>query len=376
MNNKNQLLDDDAKICAAMKAKIRESERFNPKEVRVETKNTQMLALISRIEHKEIELNPSFQRSPDVWDAEKQSMLIESMMLNIPIPAFYMDATDDDKWIVIDGLQRLNTVQNFVIKKILKLKCLNIMKEYEDCKFDDLPSEMQRRIQETDVVIYQIKKGTPEAVRYEIFNRINTGGTPLSPQEIRHALHPGPFLLFLEKLAGSQEFLTATRGSISSRRMGDRECVLRFMAFSFMPPKDYIKNDFNLFLHKAMDVGNRLSLQKMAEYEARFYRAMDVAYRIFQDRAFRKYYINMQNRPPISKSLFESISINIDSLTHEQQEILVQRRREVNARMEMLFEKDKDFEAAILQGSASGAKRIRYRFAVIKRMFEDILSGY
>ena len=80
-----------------------------------------MLALINRIENGEIELAPDFQRSPDVWDTAKQSMLIESMMLNIPIPAFYTDAVNDDKWIVIDGLQRLNTILHFVIKGILSL---------------------------------------------------------------------------------------------------------------------------------------------------------------------------------------------------------------------------------------------------------------
>ena len=256
LNTADRDLDDSDKIQAVMKNHIIQAELFNPKDVRVETKNTQMITLINRIEHDEIVLTPEFQRNPDVWDVKKKSMLIESMMLNVPIPAFYMDAIDDDKWIVIDGLQRLNTILHFVIKKDMKLKQLSIMKDYEGYKFDELPGEMQRRIKETDVVVYQIREGTPEAVRYEIFNRVNTGGTPLRPQEIRHALHPGPFLDFLARLANSKEFKLAT-GEISQVRMGDRECVLRFMAFTFLRPEFYLKDDFNLFLHKAMDVGNR-----------------------------------------------------------------------------------------------------------------------
>lgn len=303
-------------------------------------------------------------------------MLIESMMLNIPIPAFYMDAVNDDKWIVIDGLQRLNTILNFVIKKETRLKHLRIMKEFEGYKFDQLPSEMQRRIRETDVVIYEIREGTPEAVRYEIFNRINTGGTPLSSQEIRHALHPGRFLEFLARLARSQEFRTAISDGISSNRMADRECVLRFMAFTFLPPELYGKDDFNFFLHKAMDIGNRLSPQKMDEYEKRFYRAMETTHRIFKEKAFRKYYRKTKNRPPISRSLFDAVSVNLDRLTEEQQEALVQRKKNVNEKMVRLFEEDKEFDNAISQGSSSGARYLRYRFEAIKRMFEEVLNEY
>ena len=83
--------------------------------VRVETKNTQMDTLIKRIRHKEIELSPDFQRRADVWKDDRQSRLIESMLIKIPLPAFYVDATNDDKWLVVDGLQRLNAVRRFVV---------------------------------------------------------------------------------------------------------------------------------------------------------------------------------------------------------------------------------------------------------------------
>ena len=118
-----------------------------------------------------------------------------------------------------------------------------------------------------------------------------------------------------------------------------------------------------------------MSDRKMKEYEQRFYRAMEVAYRVFGDRAFRKCTRGMAHRPPISKTLFDTISVNIDGLTREQQEVLVQRSSKVNEKLESLFEKDKDFDTAIAQGAASGVKRLHYRFEAVRRMFEEVLNA-
>lgn len=381
----NELFNDSTEIFDAMRNLPQLPQNFNPRDVHVETKNTQMITLINRIENDEIELNPAFQRRPDVWKEDQQSRLIESMMLNIPLPAFYMDASDNDKWIVIDGLQRLNTIKRFVILENLTLGGLGIMGEYNGYKFSALPKDLQRRIKETDVVIYQIKEGTPEVVRYEIFNRINKGGTQLKRMEIIVALHTGLFVDFLEKLAGSKndeegkahegkEFIAATCEGVSKDRKDDQECVLRFMAFNFLPPEFYRTDDFLMFLHRAMDVGNRLSEQKQSEYAGRFLRAMDVSRRIFKDKAFRKFYKNDTKRSPVNKALFEAVSVNISNLSFEQQELLVNRRKHVIESMRKLIANDKIFEDSITQGTGS-AKKVRYRFAAVKNMLMEILNA-
>ena len=136
----DQVLIDENKINLDGSDITNEDEKilhpFNPLMVRVETKSTQMDALIKRIRHEERELSPDFQRRTDVWRDDRQSRLIESMLIKIPLPAFYVDATNDDKWLVVDGLQRLNAVRRFVISQDLALTGLEFISEFEGKKFE------------------------------------------------------------------------------------------------------------------------------------------------------------------------------------------------------------------------------------------------
>ena len=164
-------------------------EPFDPKQIDIQVQQTTMDNLIKRLRHDEIDLNPDFQRSANLWKNEIKCRLIESLLIKLPIPAFYFDATIDEKWLVVDGLQRLSTIKKFVIDKDLKLKKLEFVKELETKSYDDLPRAYQRRLDEAPVTLYLIKPGTPKNVKYSLFYRINTGGLTLNPQEIRHSWH-------------------------------------------------------------------------------------------------------------------------------------------------------------------------------------------
>ena len=367
-------LNDDNEIIQAMQKHRDSVESFDAESVHVETKNTQMSTLIQRIENDEINFAPEFQRSNEVWDDVRQSRLIESMMLRIPLPVFYMDASNDGKWEIVDGLQRLNTIKRFVVKDELELTGLQIMRDRNGQRFSELGRELQRRITEADIVIHQIRKETPEPAIYEIFNRINTGGTPLSTQEIRHALNKGPVLKYLDKLAESKEFREATDNGVSTRRMGAQECVLRFLAFTFLPPENYNEHDMNSFLVRAMKVGNRLSRSKMDEYEALFLRAMQVSYKIFDKYTFRKKNQN-DARATVNKALFEAVSVNIGRLNNTEQQILIEKRAQVLNKMFALIDNDKLFEKSI-SGSTASVKSVRYRFQKVADMFREIINSH
>lgn len=346
---------------------------FDTSKIRVETKNTQMDALIKRIKNKEIDLAPDFQRLGGIWKDDAQSRLIESMLIKIPLPAFYMDASNDDNWLVVDGLQRLTTIRRFVVDEELSLSGMEFLVDYNEKKFSELPRNFQRRIEETDIVLYLIQPGTPANVKFDIFRRINTGGEPLSPQEIRHALNQGQITIFLQRLATSREFLEATDEGISSKRMDDRECILRFLAFNFFPPCNYDRDNFDQFLNNAMAHANMLGQCELEKYVEQFNRAMRCAKAIFDNDAFRKRYDIDNYRYPINKALFEAWGVNLGNLDKTQQNRLIDNKEVLKKKFIALMNDDKDFEEAISQGTGS-VRRVRYRFSQIAQIITEALA--
>jgi hypothetical protein len=138
---------------------------FNPNDIKVSTQPLTLGQLVDRLEHGEIKLNSDFQRLPDLWDNTQKSRLIESILLRLPIPTFYFDGSDDNKWEVIDGLQRISTLRSFVVNKTLQLENLQFLTEYNGMKYDELPREFQRRIQTFPITVYILEKGTPDEVK-------------------------------------------------------------------------------------------------------------------------------------------------------------------------------------------------------------------
>lgn len=345
------------------------TEPFDTTQIRVETKPSNIDLLLSRIRHAEIDLAPGFQRKGGIWKDSAQSRLIESLLIRIPIPAFYMDATDEDKWLVVDGLQRLTALKRFIIDQDLKLSGLEFLTQLHGKRYSDLPRNFQRRISETQVVVYLIEKGTPPEVKFNIFKRINTGGLPLSSQEIRHALNQGVVTEFLARLAASTEFKVATRNSIRDDRMGDRECVLRFLAFAITPYTEYKSKDLDSFLNDSMREINHMPGARLNELGHRFLRAMMAAHDIFQETAFRKPGRVTMN--PINKPLFEAVSVNLDRLNDDQLADLKGRSSEVKLRFKDLIN-DRDFEKSI-SVSTGNVSTVRYRFSKIELLLQDVL---
>ena len=273
-------------------------------------------------------------------------------------------------WLVVDSLQRLHTIQRFVVEGSLRLKGLEIMTECNGKRFSQLSRELQRRIEETEIIIHKIMPGTPEAVRYEIFSRVNTGGTPLNAQEIRHAMNPGYFTDMLARLARSDEFKKAVIKGVSSKRMEDQECVLRFMAFTLFPPDHYSRRKVDDFLNEVMRLGNSLSPSQADEYGERFLRAMRVSHEIFGKNAFRKY----DSTKKFNKALFEAVSVNIVNLTPEEQETLIAGRISAVKKIKTLLKSDNEFIASISEGTGASAK-VRCRVMKVKAVLEETLRS-
>jgi len=304
-----------------------------------------------------------------------QSRLIESLLIRIPLPAFYFDATDENRWLVVDGLQRLTAIRGFALDKTLKLQGLEFLSDCVGLGYDDLSRGFQRRITETQVTVYQIEQGTPPEVKFNIFKRINTGGLPLSPQEIRHALYQGYATDLLAKLASSVEFQRATNNGIRDDRMADRECVLRFLAFILTPYQQYRASELDGFLNDAMVRLNALSAGELQGLESQFAISMRAATSIFGVHAFRKQtepYPNARLNP-ISKALFEAWAVGLAQRSREDLAILIERRERLNNAFRATLREDQPFLNAITQGTGDVGK-VRKRFATIEQIIAEALQ--
>ena len=369
----NQIIVDDDGLELETEETQEIIRPFDPAQIRVETKLLTIDILMQRIKNDELDLMPDFQRGGGIWTSRAKSRLIESMLIRIPIPVFYFDATDDDKWLVVDGLQRLGAFRDFILGDF-RLTDMEFLTQLNNKAHADLPRNMQRRINETQLTAYLIEKGTPPSVKLNIFKRINTGGLPLSSQEIRHALNPGPARRFLEVLAQSSPFREATDFSLATKRMADRECVLRFSAFMLKGYKNYGRGDWDLFLNNAMGTLNTIPGPEVRELAKQFMKAMNTAAVLFREDAFRKPTPKDQRRrAPINKALFEAWSVNLANLDSRQTETLISRREILLEGFNRLMDENGPFVQAISLGTSS-VKKVQIRFSVIEELIRETLA--
>lgn len=342
---------------------------FDPTKIRINPATLTVDLLLQRINDRALDMSPGFQRKGGIWTDGAQSRLIESMLIRIPIPALYVDATDDEHWLIVDGLQRLTALHRFMTTGELRLQGLEFFTALDGKRFADLEARYQRRIKETQLILYKIEEGTPPNVKFNIFKRINTGGLPLSAQEIRHALNQGAAIAFLAELAGSREFKRATDNGISDKRMADQECVLRYVAFTMMA---YRTSDLDTFLNEAMASLNQMSPEKRTELAGRFRRVMVAARDIFEKEAFRKRYSPDASRSPINKALFEAWSVNLDRLSDADLEQLKLQRAVLMDRFIAVMNKQ-DFSDAISYATGD-SRKVTLRFERIQQLIQEVLA--
>jgi hypothetical protein len=355
---------------------------FDPTSIHVGQRMMSIFEVMRKVKRGAINLQPDFQRHV-VWNDTRKSRLIESILLRIPLPAFYLDAALDDTWLVVDGLQRLSTLHSFLNEGTLVLKNLEFLNELEGKKFTDLPFSMQQQIEDTELNLYIIRPETPSPVKFTIFSRVNTGGLVLTPQEIRHALFQGKATKFLAELARLPEFLSATTSSISSLRMDDRECVLRFLAFHMTPYEHYgrisqrdrsgrmIQQNLDGFLSEAMERLNAMKDEEtqLDELREKFRTAMIKAEIVFGNYAFRKMYDRNGRRVPISKPLFEVWSVLLLPYDLE----ALRRNRETIIEGFLALMRDVEFNKSISLGTGS-VTSVQRRFSMIEQLLKDTVQ--
>ena len=352
-------------------------EPFDPAEIDVQTRSMTVDLLMSRLRRGALDLAADFQRTAGIWSEINQSRLIESLLLRIPLPTLYAAESGEESWAIVDGIQRLSTIARFIDPDVigarpLRLRQLEYLQRYDGRYYAELPPALQTRINETELIIHLIRAGTPEPVKFNIFARINTGGRPLTRQELRHALIPGPARMILKELAETDAFLKATLRSVSPSRMADREMVLRFLAFRITPPEDYKRGDLDAFLRQAMKQVNSLPVEEIERLSAEFILSMEAASVIFGGYAFRKQFSGQDRRLPVNKALFEAISVNLAKMTRTELAALQKKQDKVQEEFINLMDDGRFLQA--ISGGTGDVEKVRLRFAAIDKLFHEVAA--
>jgi Protein of unknown function DUF262 len=360
---------------------------FDPAKIDVQTRTPTVNLLLSRLGRGVLELDADFQRKAGLWNDERQSRLIESLLLRIPLPTIYAAESYEETWTVVDGIQRLTAIARFVApdslpalagkepKGQLRLTSLEYLTGYNGRTYEELPGGLQTRINETELVLHLIRSGTPEEVMFNIFGRINTGGLPLTQQELRHALIKGRGRDLLRELADNQAFLAATRGSVNPDRMADREMIIRFLSFRRVADMaEYKYPDLDAFLRNGMKELNVLHRDDEQVLVGDFERSMRAAEEIFGEHAFRKVFSNPKRILPINKAIFETISVNLAQLSRDELATLKSRRQQAHAGLIGLLEAEDGVFLGDVSYSTGSASRVRRRFTAVDEMFREVIA--
>jgi Protein of unknown function DUF262 len=314
-------------------------------------------------------MNPDFQRA-FVWDEVRQSRLIESILIRIPLPAFYFDATDLVKWIVVDGLQRLTTLNRYCRLHEFALTGLEFLTELDGLRFPQLPHKFQVVIEDdTQLIFNNLLPGTPIEAKFTIFSRVNTGGMQLTSQEIRHALNQGPITVMLKRLSSSRIFLEGTDWAVPTRRMADQELILRslsFLLFSWKGYQEFAELDI-ILVSTMLRFNTEVDEKKLFKLSSEFLECVSKVKQIFKGYAFRKFHEPGGRRGPINKALFE---VWTRSVWDYDSDILLERQHEIIKSFLELMNDDVDFSKSITYSTGS-FRAVKTRFEKIERLLRE-----
>jgi hypothetical protein len=335
--------------------------------VLIRTENRTVFDVVRRMEKGQYILDPDFQRE-FVWDVDKQSKLIESALMRIPLPVFYLAEQEDGKVVVVDGLQRLTTFHRFVEGKFALRGLKGSSETFNGDSFQDLAPKFQTRIEDTNLTLYLIDSKVPEQARLDIFDRVNSG-VPLSRQQMRNCLYVGNATRWLRSQAQSDMFLKATGGSLNAKTMRDREAINRFCGFYLMGVEGYSKvgGDMDEFLAKALRLMNLYAPEKLGELTEKFHISMRNNYEIFGQHAFRKHTSPDQSRNVINIALFDVFSVMMADRDPSWVDDHGQLIREL---FYNLMANDEFFRAISL--GTNSLSNVRSRFNIVREAFKEL----
>ena len=264
----------------------------NQKKIIWQAKDFSIREFLSMRQDGELILQPEYQRNY-VATVQIASRLIESILLDVPIPVIYLAEEKDGSYSVIDGQQRLTSFLSFLDGKFpngeeFRLSGLKVLSEFNRKKYEQLDKDAQTKIKTTTIHSIIIKKESNEDIKFEIFERLNTGSTKLNEDEIRNTVYRGNYIKLLSELSESPLLNSLVNKQNFKNRMLYRGMILRFLALS---EKSYInyKSSMKQFCNKELRDNRNLTPEKRNEYKNRFEHCIDLVKIVFGNNAFRRY---------------------------------------------------------------------------------------
>jgi hypothetical protein len=328
-----------------------------------------------------LNLRPEYQRRL-VWDAKKKSLFIESLLMNIPIPPVFLYETDLNRYEVMDGQQRLNSIVEFYDNR-LKLSGLEIWSVLNGQTYAECPPRIKsgldrRRISANVLLAESAASGKDvDFIRRTVFERLNTGGQQLNAQELRNSLYSGAFNDLIIELAGNrlfddiweippyEEHYRPNENYISPtladnklfRRMIDCEIVLRFFAFR---KSSAIKGSVRSMLDRCMADNREATSEQLAVMKKSFEDALEVSFGIFGEHTFR--IRDLKGKWKLSQPLFDGVMVAVDSLIAKRTS-LIENKAKIAKALQNELKNEKTYE--IVVGRPNTATAVKERIAII-----------
>ena len=322
--------------------------------------------VVRRIRRDRYIMNPDFQRD-FIWKDDTQSRLIESVVMRIPLPVFYLAEDEEGRMIVVDGLQRLSTFERF-LRDDLSLR-LPDRDELHGKRFSDLGPKLQNRIEDCNLTCYIMDSRVPERARLDIFERVNSG-VALSRQQMRNCLYMGPATRFLRDEVRTPLFLKATGKSLRTETMRDREFVNRFCAFQVLGVTRY-RGDMDQFLADSLRVVNHMDDHGIDSLRQDFHRSLKNNLSIFGRHAFRKRRPGVKKRSVINASLWDVMATG---LSRYEPHHVGDESAALKTEFLRLLE-DEGFSNAITYAT-NDEKRVGIRFEMTQAMLKEVLGDH
>ncbi|MQW71573.1 DUF262 domain-containing protein [Sinorhizobium medicae] len=248
--------------------------------------------LVSRIDRGALVLQPEFQRDY-VWSSAKASQLIESILMAIPLPIVYLAETIDGDWEVVDGQQRLTSIYSFVRGHFpdgtaFRLGRLNVLNNLKGKTFQDLSRADQNTILNYTLRAVVLRNDSHPDIKFEVFERLNCGSVQLKDAELRNCMYRGPYNDMLATLSQNPFLLKVRHAEAPHKRMEDRQLILRFLAMKRNSHLNY-RGGMKQFMNREMQTHRHASPAAIKEMSRQFEDAIDCAWQVFGEHAFRRW---------------------------------------------------------------------------------------